>query len=135
DFSRSSKQQTRSWWSKLTAFYNSQPVDPPLSSETVEEKNAMVKELERLKSEYPGKVTVDYFVDEENSFIGKDSIMNFTKGSDRNLENQQPGKKLIIISGPEGFVNYFAGPKIWDQGKQAQGPLRGVLRRLHLNGW
>lgn len=134
DFSTSSEQQARSWWSRLTSFYNSQPVEPPLST-AVKEKNLMVKELERLKSEYPGKITVDYFVDEENSFIGQDSIVNYTKEPTQILESRQPGKKLILVSGPEGFVNYFAGPKIWDQGKNVQGPLRGVLRQLHLNGW
>ncbi|KAK2766649.1 hypothetical protein FQN54_005960 [Arachnomyces sp. PD_36] len=132
DLATSSK-QARSWWSRLSGFYKSEPVAPPPTS--VEEDNAMVKELEVLKSEYPGRITVDYFVDEENSFIGKDSILDFTKESRPIPEGEQPGKKLILISGPEGFVNYFAGPKVWDHGKAVQGPLRGVLQQLHLNGW
>ena len=125
----------RSWWSRLIPFYDPKTMAPPPPTTPVEE-NIMVKELERLKSEYPGKITVDYFVDEENSFIGKDSILDFTTNSSNGLvESEQLGKKLILISGPDGFVNYFAGPKVWNHGKAVQGPLRGVLRQLHLNGW
>lgn len=133
DLATSSNQKGRSWWSILIGFYKPQPVAPP--STTAEEENLMVKELERLKSQYPGRITVDYFVDEENSFIGKDAILDFTGNSTQVSESAKPGKKLILISGPEGFVNYFAGPKIWDHGEAVQGPVRGVLRQLHLDGW
>ncbi|KAF9770370.1 hypothetical protein IL306_012103 [Fusarium sp. DS 682] len=37
-----------------------------------------------------------------------------------------PGKDLFIVSGPDGFIEYYAGPKIWLGGLQTQGPISGV---------
>lgn len=39
-------------------------------------------------------------------------------------------KKLILISGPDGFVAYHAGPKVWSAGKCEQGGLGGNLREV-----
>lgn len=33
----------------------------------------------------------------------------------------------IFISGPDGFISYLAGPMVWRDGQQQQGPLGGVL--------
>ncbi|KAF4963534.1 hypothetical protein FSARC_8471 [Fusarium sarcochroum] len=41
-----------------------------------------------------------------------------------------PGKNLFIVSGPDGFIEYYAGPKIWLGGQQTQGPIAGVAGRL-----
>lgn len=43
---------------------------------------------------------------------------------------QCPGKNLLMISGPDGFVEYFAGKKVWGQGKELQGPVGGVIDEL-----
>ncbi|KAK0626502.1 Sucrase/ferredoxin-like-domain-containing protein [Immersiella caudata] len=43
---------------------------------------------------------------------------------------QNSGKNLLVVSGPEGFINHFAGPKLWAQGTELQGPLGGVAARL-----
>ena len=37
------------------------------------------------------------------------------------------GKNLLMISGPDGFISTFAGPKLWANRKELQGPLRGVV--------
>uniref|UniRef100_L2G6W6 Cytochrome c mitochondrial import factor n=1 Tax=Colletotrichum fructicola (strain Nara gc5) TaxID=1213859 RepID=L2G6W6_COLFN len=37
------------------------------------------------------------------------------------------GKNVFVISGPEGFVQAYAGPKIWRDGGQLQGPVGGLL--------
>ncbi|KAK4670199.1 mitochondrial peripheral inner membrane protein [Podospora pseudopauciseta] len=39
-------------------------------------------------------------------------------------------KNLLMVSGPEGFNNYFAGPKYWADGKERQGPVGGVIGEL-----
>lgn len=93
----------------------------------------IVKELEALKSQYPGQVTVDYYLDEENRFIGKKDISGF-------IESTRPSEasrksKMILVSGPEGFISYMAGPKLWAQGKELQGPLQGILNDLDLKDW
>ncbi|KAH8888747.1 hypothetical protein GQ53DRAFT_230220 [Thozetella sp. PMI_491] len=46
------------------------------------------------------------------------------RGSDGKL---QAGKKLMMVSGPDGFVAALAGPKRWAEGKERQGPVGGVL--------
>ncbi|KAL6879003.1 hypothetical protein J3F83DRAFT_272835 [Trichoderma novae-zelandiae] len=51
------------------------------------------------------------------------------------------GKNLFMISGPDGFVAHYAGPKRWLGGQQVQGPVGGVaaqLQRRHpwlADGW
>ncbi|PLN79240.1 ferredoxin reductase-like protein [Aspergillus taichungensis] len=89
----------------------------------------VVQELEALKAQYPGQVTVEYFVDEEGTSITKQHITDFTNSSPA----QQ--RKMILVSGPEGFISYMAGPKLWAQGMELQGPLRGILRELDLKDW
>ncbi|PYI10861.1 homoaconitase [Aspergillus sclerotiicarbonarius CBS 121057] len=123
----------RSWLSGL--FKSSKdkhpPVDPPQDAGT----SLIVRELEALRSQYPGQVSVDYFVDEEGTSIGKQSILDSTSTA---LSSQEPGKgkhNLILVSGPEGFISYMAGPKLWAQGMELQGPLRGILKELELQNW
>ncbi|CEI69063.1 unnamed protein product [Fusarium venenatum] len=40
------------------------------------------------------------------------------------------GKNLFIVSGPDGFIEHYAGPKIWLGGQQTQGPIAGVAGHL-----
>jgi ferredoxin-NADP reductase len=92
----------------------------------------IVKELEALKSQYPGQVKVDYYIDEENRFIRKDDISEAVKSSG---PDDSPRKKLILVSGPDGFIGYMAGPKVWAQGQELQGPVQGVIKELDLKEW
>ena len=122
------------WKSWLPGIFNwrqnnSGSVDTTPDSSTP---SLVVRELEALKSEYPGQLTVDYFVDEEHKFIGKKAIADFT-----NTKSGLDGRrsKLILVSGPEGFISYMAGPKVWAQGAELQGPLQGIIRELNLKDW
>ncbi|EZF76979.1 hypothetical protein H105_01801 [Trichophyton soudanense CBS 452.61] len=121
-----------SWWSKL--YPTTKAVGTP--GENIEERrNYVVEQLDELKRLYPKKVTVDYFVDEEKSLIGKDSIMKYINSRAQHPLVGPRKKKLIIISGPDGFVSYLAGPKMWHNGREVQGPLRGILKELNISGW
>lgn len=40
------------------------------------------------------------------------------------------GKNLLIVSGPDGFVSAFVGPKVWADGGERQGRVGGVVRGL-----
>lgn len=40
------------------------------------------------------------------------------------------GRNLFIISGPEGFVSSYVGPKVWARGAERQGPVEGVVAEL-----
>ncbi|KAJ0168150.1 hypothetical protein CTA2_9302 [Colletotrichum tanaceti] len=41
-----------------------------------------------------------------------------------------PGKNVFVVSGPEGFVEAYAGAKVWRDGGQLQGPVGGMLGAL-----
>ncbi|KAM5480687.1 mitochondrial peripheral inner membrane protein [Microsporum audouinii] len=122
----------RSWWSKL--YFSASIIGTP--KETMEEqKSYIVEQLDELKRLYPKKFTVDYFVDEEKTLIRKDSIMKYINSRAQHALVGPRKKKLIIISGPDGFVSYLAGRKMWQDGREAQGPLRGILGELNITGW
>ncbi|KAJ5504645.1 hypothetical protein N7463_007519 [Penicillium fimorum] len=97
-----------------------------------EDTSIIVRELEALKSQYPGQVTVDYYLDEENTFIGKEAIRGAIAPASTSDSRKS---KLILVSGPEGFISYMAGPKLWAQGQELQGPLKGVIKELDLKDW
>lgn len=40
------------------------------------------------------------------------------------------GKNLFMISGPDGFVGAYVGPKVWAAGAERQGPLGGIVGEL-----
>jgi homoaconitate hydratase len=116
-----------SWWTFGRPTQASTTLSEP--SSTSFDQGAIVEELQILKSRYPGQITVDYFVDEENSFVSTKEIGAFTQG------RAGDQRKMIIVSGPEGFVNYMAGPKLWAQGQELQGPIQGIIKELDLRGW
>ncbi|MCJ1458054.1 mitochondrial peripheral inner membrane protein [Mycoblastus sanguinarius] len=108
--------------------------------ETAEQpQTRLVEEVENLKSRHAGKVNVDYFVDEEGLFITETILRNALGGieqaSSESAQNVPARKKLVLISGPEGFVNFFAGAKKWQRGKEIQGPLGGLLQEIAPQGW
>lgn len=131
----------RSWLSSLNVFSRSaaensgnEQENPSASSHGHDENTSLiVRELETLKARYPGQIQVDYFVDEENTSIGKKSIMDIVRSSQPDADTQH--SRLILVSGPEGFVSYMAGPKVWAQGMELQGPVRGLLKELDLRDW
>ncbi|KAH7152093.1 transmembrane amino acid transporter protein-domain-containing protein [Dactylonectria estremocensis] len=45
-------------------------------------------------------------------------------------EGGVPGKNLFIVSGPDGFIEHYAGRKLWLGGHQTQGPVGGVIGKL-----
>jgi homoaconitate hydratase len=113
------------WWKVGRSTRASSPSPSPVSVPT----GAIVQELQTLKSQYPGQLTVDYFIDEENTFISKNNIRSFTESV------SSDNKGMILVSGPEGFISYMAGPKIWAEGRQLQGAVQGIIRELDLKGW
>ncbi|KAF4976066.1 hypothetical protein FZEAL_7244 [Fusarium zealandicum] len=41
-----------------------------------------------------------------------------------------PGKNLFIVSGPDGFIGRYAGPKVWLGGHQTQGSVSGLAGQI-----
>ncbi|RYP56094.1 hypothetical protein DL771_012157 [Monosporascus sp. 5C6A] len=44
--------------------------------------------------------------------------------------DERAGSNLLFVSGPEGFIEAYAGPKRWGQGGEMQGPVSGLVGRL-----
>ena len=101
-------------------------------NETIE-KGLIVKELEALKEKAKGRIDVEYFVDEESDFIESGHVLEHLRlGLKHGKDGEQ---KLILVSGPDGFIEHWAGKKIWVGGHEAQGLLGGILSRLDLKDW
>lgn len=96
----------------------------------------LVEEVESLRTRHEGKVIVDYLIDEEGSYITESLLRTYLSDVDQTLnQDGTPRTKLILVSGPEGFVEAFAGPKIWQDGREIQGSLGGLLKKIDPKGW
>jgi len=96
----------------------------------------LVEDVEQLQLRYDGKVTVEYFIDGEGSFITEPILREYLAGLGQKSETGPPPRKqLLLISGPEGFVNVYAGPKEWRGGKEISGPLGGLLKKIDPKDW
>lgn len=130
-----------SWGEMFAGWFSpfSTPGKDAKAQETAMEakpKSEIVQRLEALKREGQGRVAVDYFVDEEGGFIRPVDATTLVRASfSPEAEAQADGKNLLFVSGPEGFVSSWAGPKEWKGGKELQGPVGGVLGKLDLRDW
>jgi hypothetical protein len=103
-------------------------------------KGIIVQELEALKERgdlrtrelsVHQELSVQYYVDDENTFIKPADVA-------KRLHISTPGEtgsKLILVSGPDGFIEHWAGKKLWVGGREVQGPLGGVLGQMDLKDW
>ena len=102
-------------------------------TEEVEAGNEIMREIRELQKRYPGRVDVKYFIDEENSFITPKAIKEAVEGVDKEREGK---RKLLMASGPDGFMEYFVGKKgDWVGTQQLQGRLGGIVKSLDLKEW
>ncbi|KAF3141670.1 mitochondrial peripheral inner membrane protein [Orbilia oligospora] len=90
-----------------------------------------IQELQKLgDSERAGiKVDVEYFYDDKDSFITKPDIEAAVAGLEMG-SGRGSGRDVIMVSGPEGFVNHYAGKKGWKDGLETQGVLGGVVGEI-----
>ncbi len=88
-----------------------------------------------MKREHPSDLLVDYLVDETGTFIDARTVQRLLRSDTTQPTASNAGKKVVFVSGPEGFVSYWAGPKQWMNGHEVQGPLGGVLSTLDTSGW
>ena len=96
----------------------------------------LVEEVESLRAKHRGSFIVDYLIDEEGSYISESLLRTYLSGADQT--SNQDGtlrRKVILVSGPDGFVEAFAGPKSWQGGREIQGPLGGLLKKINPEGW
>jgi hypothetical protein len=70
-------------------------------------------------------------VDEEGTFIQSSDVQRLLQQSG----SRTGGRRILFVSGPDGFINHWAAPKQWKEGREVQGQLGGVLSTLDLTGW
>ncbi|OQN98189.1 hypothetical protein B0A48_15465 [Cryoendolithus antarcticus] len=109
------------------------PTNPQVTEVTTTP-SPIVTHLQDLKASGAGRVAVDYFVDDEDTRIALRDATKLVRGSFSTAANTN-GRKILFVSGPEGFVKHWAGPKVWANGVEVQGPLGGVLATADLKGW
>lgn len=126
--------QRPSWWKIMLGLQQGVEQDSPKQTPSVARKGLIVQELELLKKSSRSvtqDLHVQYYVDEEKTFINPSDVARRIRGT----ETEGGGSRLIMISGPDGFVEYWAGKKLWENGQEVQGPLGGVLAKMDLKGW
>lgn len=75
-----------------------------------------------------------YFVDEEKSLIRQADIAKAISPRTEK-DDASSGQRLIMVSGPDGFVEYVAGGKRLVNGIETQGSLGGLLSKVDTRGW
>ncbi|ATZ56362.1 Bccyc2 [Botrytis cinerea B05.10] len=111
---------------------------PGSKSDILNVKGSVVQQLQGMQQKYPENLQVNYVVDEEGTFINQKIISQATQPSSASGSGpvaKNIDSKLLFVSGPEGFINYFAGPKRWRNGKQEQGEVGGVLGYMGIKDW
>ncbi|KAI9656359.1 MAG: mitochondrial peripheral inner membrane protein [Alyxoria varia] len=84
------------------------------------------------------RLCANLFVDERSSYIQAGDIqheLSSIDAIDGANEMKTRNKKMIFVSGPEGFVSHVAGPRILHMGVEVQGPVAGLLSAVDLKGW
>ncbi|KAF2028585.1 hypothetical protein EK21DRAFT_113753 [Setomelanomma holmii] len=122
----------KGWWQSLISS-DDPAAQQPATNDPSGSKGAIVKELDALKEQSKAAtrgLSVQYYVDQEKSFIQRADL-------ERRVARipEEKGSRLIMVSGPDGFIEYWAGRKKWEGGRETQGPLGGVLGTMDLGGW
>lgn len=125
-----SRNLSRPWISLLGFGEANQPKKRQVSHEI--SISPIVKELNSIKERNGGHITIDYFIDEENSYITEEILRSYLSKS---AVQSSSVRRLVLISGPEGFIMHHAGPKEWRGGKELQGPIGGILGNISSEGW
>ncbi|KAG8424562.1 mitochondrial peripheral inner membrane protein [Metarhizium acridum] len=139
----------RPWWNFWSA------AAPTELTAEVEEPSAMGKQLAQMKAKYGERLAVRVAVDEERTHFTERDIGDALASGGRTLPGpgcqlhdqrlhvrasefedagtkcqcspaDKPGKNLLMVSGPDGFIAHYAGHKKWIGGTLTQGTVGGV---------
>ena len=129
----SSAQSRIGWWKSFLGSSDPSAQTTLDAHDSNNSKGPIVQELDAFKERSQNVtrgLSVQYYVDEENTSIQPDDIVRKMRRS-----QDETGSKLIVVSGPDGFIEYWAGKKLWVEGREVQGPLGGQLGRMDLGKW
>jgi hypothetical protein len=120
----------------------------------------VARQLEKMKKKFGDRLQIHIAVDEEKSTFSESFLASTLKATettdtmrleeaDCRLHSQSlhravsefepqapscdcagPGKNLLLVSGPDGFITHYAGPKVWLGGLHTQGPVDGMVRQI-----
>ncbi|RKF65238.1 Cytochrome c mitochondrial import factor CYC2 [Golovinomyces cichoracearum] len=96
--------------------------------------NPIVKYLQEMQRLHPDQLKVQYYIDEENIILTPNTVVQLVTSLNKKLPYPE-GSRLILVSGPEGFIEFIAGPRELENGKLGQGKLGGVLGNINLKEW
>ncbi|EPE29935.1 Ferredoxin reductase-like, C-terminal NADP-linked [Glarea lozoyensis ATCC 20868] len=103
-----------------------------------QELGPVVRVIDELQRRHPGSLKMTYLVDEDGSYIDQKKISAALK-ENAGVKSQpiitRIDSKMIFVSGPEGFVEFVAGGKRFEGGKEGQGTLGGLLGRMGIRDW
>ena len=138
-FTQRIQEKGNAWFGKPATI---KPVETPddenAPAELSQSQTPLVEELEALKSRNPGQLEINYFIDEDDTYVTESVLRRYlSSNNEQQSDPDQPApkKKIILIAGPDGFVSYYAGPKYFRKGVEVQGPLDGLLRKIDPKGW
>lgn len=134
--------------------------EPTEVQSTLTAPSSVGHQLEQMKEKYGDRLKVHVAVDEEGSafsqkFLADTSKNTKTGDSPANMEEkctlhsqihhqrmsefevQTPecscggiGKNLLLVSGPDGFIGHYTGPKVWLGGSHTQGRVGGIAGQV-----
>ena len=124
--------------STWTNFLSSSKSNIPTTPVPTTTKSPLVRDLETLKQKYPDQITVEYFVNSEDTWIDKaavtravsrfdDSGLSSTSALETASSSETERERQILISGPPGFIAHLAGPKEWRNGREEQGAVSTIV--------
>ena len=145
-FTQQIQEKGNAWFGKPPTIKPENPPDENGLANLSQPQTPLVEELEALKSRNPDQLEINYFIDEEDTYVTESVLRQYLSSSNEQQQQQQSDpstndnqparkKKIVMIAGPDGFVNYYAGPKYFSKGVEVQGPLDGLLRKIDPKGW
>ena len=128
---------SQSWLGTWAGFWSAELTQLSHGSSPGTAPSPIVRMLHQLCERYQGRLVVDYFVDDEKRFIDRKQLRKCLANIPTTEKSQRSmaGRKIVLVSGPDGFVDHIAGPKVWKNGQEMQGQLRGLLAQIDHPGW
>lgn len=132
DTAHDTTQGHKGWWQSIAGSAEpAQTLSP--EKHASQPKGIMVQELEALRERSKAATrgtSIQYYVDEEKTFIQPADL-------ERRIKRvpEERGSRVIVVSGPDGFIEHWAGRKKWEGGRETQGSLGGVLGKMDLGDW
>jgi NAD(P)H-flavin reductase len=131
------------WLDTFTRPFARNTVKPNTVDETLQGPSLIAQQLVEMRRIHGDCLQIQVLFDEEGFFIGEQHIKQllglgspdtgrFVVRRDEGIPVGSQGDtyNLLLVSGPDGFIDTYAGPKVWRNGRQEQGPVGGVIGRI-----